>query len=87
MLQSISLIKKIILDRDLEGEMSIACLSRKSFCDGQKNTGVKAKAMLFMKPNLRNFSLYRLLFKLFLFNRILTTVKMFKADIEIFKGT
>lgn len=87
MLQSISLIKRIILDRDLEAEISVACLSRKSFCDRQKNVGVKSKAMLLRKLNLRNFSLYRLLFKHFLFKRILTNVKIFKAGIEIFKGT
>lgn len=70
----------------LEGEIPIACLSRKSLCVGQKNTGVELKAMLLIKPNLRNFSLDRLLFMHFLFNRILPTLKSFKAGTEIFKG-
>lgn len=52
--QCFSLIKKITLDRDLEAGISIACLSRKSSCDGQKDTGVKSKAMLLIKPNLES---------------------------------
>lgn len=75
--QCFSLIKRIILDSDLEAEIPTACLSRKSSCDGQQNIGIRSNIRLLTKLNLRNFSLYRLLFKQFLVNGMLTTLRFF----------
>lgn len=84
-LQSPSLIKKIILDKEHEAEISNWCLSRKPFCEGHKNTGVKSKAMLLIKLNLMNISPIGFFLNKRLCNRILTPVKIFKAGIEICK--